>query len=243
MPQVIDLSLSTPEENLALDEALLQDSERSFALQPSARKEWLRYWESTTLFVVLGVSSKLQEDVDVAACERDGVPILRRASGGGTVLQGPGCLNFSLVLSLAERPKLKDLTASYRAILQRTASELRHDELQWCGISDIATGDRKISGNAQKRTRHFVLHHGTLLYDFDIDLLTRYLKTPERQPDYRLARSHRQFCTNLPMSPIDIKSSLSKAWGARSNETEFSPPDLTPLIHEKYGRREWTERF
>src|SRR5262245_25566901 len=110
----IDLSLSTPEENLALDEALLEAMDLAGSASLRLEGEALRLWESPRPFVVLGVSRRIAEDVDREACRKDGVPVLRRASGGGTVLQGPGCLNFSLVLSLESRPELLQVAESYR---------------------------------------------------------------------------------------------------------------------------------
>ena len=59
----------------------------------------------------------LAKDVDEPACRADGVPVLRRASGGGTVLLGPGCLCFSLVLRYDRAPGLEDITVSYRHVL------------------------------------------------------------------------------------------------------------------------------
>src|SRR5688572_23295776 len=102
MLRLLDLTLPTPEENLALDEALLLALEQDLAggAGPPPPLETLRFWESPVPFVVLGVSGRLREEVDREACARAGVPVLRRASGGGTVIQGPGCLNFSLALSL-----------------------------------------------------------------------------------------------------------------------------------------------
>src|SRR5271165_3148381 len=88
----LDLTLPTPAENLALDEALLLRAE------DGAGGEVLRLWEWPRPAVVLGAGCRLAEDVDEAACVADGVPILRRSSGGGTVLLGQGCLLFTLVL-------------------------------------------------------------------------------------------------------------------------------------------------
>src|SRR5947208_7957505 len=76
----LDLTLSEVAADVALDEALLLDAEAGRA------GEVLRLWERPAPAVVLGSGCKLHEDVDVAACEADGVPLVRRSSGGGTVL-------------------------------------------------------------------------------------------------------------------------------------------------------------
>jgi lipoate-protein ligase A len=81
----IDLSLPTPEENLACDEALLDLCE-----DEGREGEVLRLWETRQPFVVLGHANRTRDEVHVDACRRNGIPILRRASGGGAVLQGPG---------------------------------------------------------------------------------------------------------------------------------------------------------
>src|SRR5438309_11265473 len=89
----LDLTLPTLAENLALDEALLLDAE-------TGGPEVLRLWQWPRHAVVLGAGGKLADDVYEDACRADGVPILRRSSGGGSVLLGSGCLLFSLVLRL-----------------------------------------------------------------------------------------------------------------------------------------------
>lgn len=247
-PQLVPLSLARPEENLALDEALLLASERALAEGGEATDhEWLRLWESPRHFVVLGVSGKLRDEVFVDRCRKLGIPILRRASGGGTVLQGPGCLNFSLILSLRDRPHLRDLRASYHQILERTVSAFA-PQAEVRGTSDLVIAGEderreavKFSGNAQKRSRHALLHHGTILYNLDIGLIERVLKAPPKQPDYRRDRPHKSFCHNLELPAERLKGAIADAWKARP--IRFVPPDLTSLIDEKYGNPEWTERF
>ncbi len=253
--RLLDRTFTCPEENLAYDEALLRAAEERFAAPEScAQCEYIRFWESPAHFVVLGVAGRFHEEADVPACRRDGIPILRRASGGGTVLQGPGCLNFSLVLSLARRPELRDLTASYRSILTTVADRLGDLSLSpaqldpsvaLAGTSDLILGDRKISGNAQKRTRHALLHHGTILYDFDLELVERYLKPPPRSPEYRRSRTHRDFCRNVPLPVDTIKGRIAAAWTTQSPDDGVASVDfdLDELIREKYGARSWTERF
>src|SRR5262245_50689788 len=83
----LDISFDTPEENIAYDEVLLSLAEEG------KLGEVLRFWESSQTFAVLGRIGKAQEDLDLDALRKDGIKVLRRASGGGTVLQGKGVLN------------------------------------------------------------------------------------------------------------------------------------------------------
>src|ERR1700736_770385 len=101
--QFLHLTLPAIADNLALDEALLLEAEAGRA------GEVLRLWEWPHWAVVLGSGCRLTEDVDEAACLADSIPILRRASGGGTVLLGAGCLCYSLVLSYERSPALRDV--------------------------------------------------------------------------------------------------------------------------------------
>ncbi len=242
MLRLLDLTLRSPAENLALDEALLLAHDRALQsnLEPT---ECLRFWESSIHFVTLGVSAKLLEDVEVKACARDGVPILRRASGGGTVLEGPGSLNYTLVLSIDQRSELRDVTRSYRIILGCVARAIGVEGARQHGTSDLALGGVKFSGNAQKRTRRAILHHGTLLWSFDLGLIPRYLREPEKQPDYRARRPHSEFVRNLDLPVDELKRRIAAAWGAEAEAVTSPIPDLEALLSMKYQNRGWIERF
>ena len=89
---IFNKSYKTPEENLAIDEYLLQEVNNG-----NYTDGICRIWESPNVFVVLGLSKKIEDDVNSNSCKRDGIPILKRCSGGGTVLQGPGCFNYSFI--------------------------------------------------------------------------------------------------------------------------------------------------
>ncbi len=206
----LSLTLPTLAENLALDEALLLE------LEAGRGGEALRVWEWTADAVVLGAGCWLGRDVDEEACRAHGVGLARRSSGGGTVLLGRGCLLYTLVLSYDRDEALREIGSSYRFILGRVADALRGllPEVTSAGISDLVSGGRKFSGNAQQRKAKGVLHHGTLLYDFDLALVGRYLRQPERQPEYRAGRGHEEFLVNLPCSAADLTARLRRAWEA-----------------------------
>jgi lipoate-protein ligase A len=238
---MLDLTLPTPQENLALDEALLNEAEQT-AGRGEPGSELLRFWESPVVFVVLGSTGRLVEEIRLAACSRGGIDILRRSSGGGTVLMGPGCLCFSLILDLQARPELRDIHASYRAILGRLAACLGVEGLAHRGISDLALHGRKVAGNAQRRKRGVLLHHGAILYNFDLPAIAALLKEPARQPDYRAGRPHAEFVANLALPAGEIKRRLASCWNAAPRPARILP-DLEPLLREKYANPRWIERF
>ncbi len=220
--------------NLAMDEALL------LAAEAGQGGEALRFWEQPSLAVVLGASGTLTDDVEQEACRRDGVAIARRASGGGTVLLGPGCLCFSLVLDMDKRPELRSVSGSYRTIVGSIAGALAPVVL--AGSSDLALGPMKVSGNAQKRGRRFLVHHGTLLYAFDLLLIGKYLKQPLRQPEYRQGRPHWEFVANLPFLAAEMKERLALAWEAAGVAAPPDPALVARLVDDRYAAPAWIER-
>lgn len=225
-------------ENLALDELLVVNAEQG------ASDQVLRVWEQRDYAVVLGAGCRNAEDVDVERCRADKIPILRRSSGGGTVLLGPGCLCYSLVLMLETDSDLQGIRSSYAWILAKIVTALSplQADIHQAGISDLAIGDRKFSGSAQQRKRSYLLHHGTLLYDFDLGRVGRYLRLPARRPEYREGRSHDEFLTNLSASSATIVAKLREAWQANGAADLPALDPVQMLAREKYAIDEWTYR-
>jgi lipoate-protein ligase A len=234
----LDLTLPSPAENLALDEALLLDAESGHG------NEVLRVWEWPEPAVVLGSGGRIADDVDEAACAADDVPILRRSSGGGTVLLGRGCLLYTLILNYEGDPALREVRPSYRFILGRLVQALAEGVglIEPAGISDLVFAGRKFTGTAQQRKRSFLLHHGTLLYDMDLSLIPRYLREPPRQPEYRAGRPHLAFVGNLPLFRDQIEHRLRHAWGADDPLLVWPSDEAQRLVTEKYTQREWIWR-
>jgi lipoate-protein ligase A len=234
----LDDTRPTLAENLAVDEALLLQA------QAGQGGEVLRLWEWPRLAVVLGSGCRLAEDVVEETCQADAVPIVRRSSGGGTVLLGRGCLLYSLVLRYERAPPLSEIPSSYRFILHHVAAALSDPaaQVEQEGISDLALGGRKFSGNAQQRKRTHLLHHGTILYDFDLTCVARYLRPPPRQPDYRAGRDHLAFLHNLPLSTAEIRSRLRSAWQAETEGVRWDEELVKQLCRDKYDLETWTRR-
>ena len=233
---LFDLTLPTPAENLACDEALLD------ACEEGAGDEVLRFWEAGEYFVVVGYSNKISTEVNMAECERRGFPVLRRCSGGGTVVQGPGCLNYALVLKIPVSGPLASLTQTNQFIMQRhatTMSDLLGNPVHVQGHTDLVLGQRKFSGNSQRRKRRYLLFHGSFLLNFDLALIESLLPIPSRKPAYRGERSHGEFLANLPVSSSQVKAALTKTWDARG---AAPAPVIPPLLTSKYTTKAWNFR-
>jgi lipoate---protein ligase len=110
-----------------------------------------------------------------------------------------------------------------------------------CGITDLAIGDLKFSGNAQRRKRRALIFHGTFLLNFDLELVSRLLAKPSKEPDYRVGREHGNFLMNLNVDAACIKNALREAWNTA--EETSSLPDIKQLLTEKYSRDEWNLKF
>ena len=233
--QYLDATLPTVAENLALDEALLQQAENGSA------GGVLRLWESPELAVVVGRSSRVADEVHETECQQAGVPILRRTSGGAAVLVGPGCLMVSLVLGYEQNPRLRMIDQAHCFVLQRHAEALGRLVEGVCigGTSDLALAGKKFSGNSLRCCRDYFLYHGTVLYDFDLDKIARLLKSPPRQPAYRADRDHAAFVTNLPATADEVRRALCAAWNAGRPVDDWPRSEVQHLVAEKYSRSAW----
>ncbi|MBI3417191.1 MAG: lipoate--protein ligase family protein [Verrucomicrobia bacterium] len=242
----LDLTLSRPAENLACDEALLD------ACEERGADEILRVWEPRDYFVVLGYANRAQTEANLELCRTQNVSVLRRCTGGGAVLQGLGCLNYSLTLKIPDTDG--SITATNYAIMkrQRAASQsalanatspFDQLEVNVAGITDLALGFLKFSGNAQRRRKKFLLFHGSFLLNFDLGLIDRLLPMPSKQPDYRKQRRHSEFLVNLGVPPSAVKAALRAEWGASEERAEPPLAAIRSLVRKKYATEEWNLKF
>ena len=238
--KLCDLTLGTPEENLACDEVLLDLCEAGGA------DEMLRLWALPQYFVVLGYANKAATEANLPFCQQFGIPVLRRCSGGGTVLQGPGVLNYSLILRMDDSGPCHTIPATNKFILERhrdALAALVGAPVEWRGQTDLAIGGLKFGGNAQRRKRRFLLFHGSFLLHLDISLVEKTLPLPARQPDYRFNRSHADFLINLNVPVHSLKAALAKTWQTTGVLEDIPFDPITQLARAKYSRDEWNLRF
>lgn len=243
--KLLDLTFPSPAENLACDEALLNWCETGHG------EEVLRFWESPEYFIVVGYGNKLCTETNMAACKTKGIPIYRRCSGGGTVLQGPGCLNYTLVLKITADGPLRTIASANRFIMERnretierllSKSETRAP-VAVRGHTDLCLGDLKFSGNSQRRRKHFLLFHGTFLLNLNLVLVGELLPMPSKPPDYREHRRHADFLINLGIPASAVKAAVRAAWKSEMPLGIVPRNQVACLAHEKYNTEKWNQKF
>jgi lipoate---protein ligase len=234
----LDLTLPTAAENLALDEALLEDAEAAGRVT-----ETLRVWEPAHPMVVVGRSSRAEREVHQRICRELGIPVFRRVSGGAAVLSGPGCLMYALVLNYQQRG-VRAVDHIHRFVLGKLTAALRPltPAVACHGISDLAIEGRKCSGNSVRLKHDYFLYHGTLLYAFPLELIHRCLPMPPRQPAYRRGRPHADFLANLPAPVEAIRVALANAWDAQERLDTWPQERTARLAADKYSLPQWNER-
>jgi lipoate-protein ligase A len=237
--KLLELSYPSPALNLAADEALLDWAEAD------ASVEVLRFWESPTHFVVVGYGNSIAKEANVEECKRLEIPIFRRCSGGGTVVQGPGCLNYSVILQVSSSTELQSITDTNCYVMRKQRDALAKvlgREVKIRGTTDLTVGGLKFSGNAQRRKRQAILFHGAFLLDFELGLIERTLRMPSREPDYRKGRSHGEFVKNIELRRAQVIEALRQEWNA-NEPISLIPPDFTDPLRAKYESVEWNQKF
>ncbi len=242
--KLLELTLPTAAENIALDEALLLDEHLPVG-------GVLRMWESPQYAVVLGRASKIAEEANLPWCESQRIPVIRRSSGGASILMGSGCLMYSLVLPESHHPPVATIPTAHEYVLGRMTEAICRlgVDVSVAGTSDLAfrlpkTPDEllKISGNSMRKSRDRVLYHGTLLYNFDLDLVGTALLAPPRTPDYRAGRTHLEFVANLPVRRPKLFDAIVEGWGAIERTESWPRVETQRLVAEKYLSSVWNSR-
>ncbi len=164
-------------------------------------KNWPDYrfycWIPDRVYLVLGISNKAEKSVIPEQVAGDNIPILKRTSGGETVILTP----YTLVLATTvNTPGFLDPQKFFSEINNRIIERLAStgiNNLAFKGISDIAIGNKKILGSSIYRRKNKLFYHAVLNVAEPVETISRYIAHPKREPDYRKGRPHSDFVTSL----------------------------------------------
>ena len=186
MPMTIVENPSTdPYFNIALDSWLVRHA--------GPGQQFVMLWQNQPA-VILGRFQNTYEEVDVDYATAHGIAIVRRISGGGAVYQDLGNMNFSLIAETRQHP-FNDYEAFTRPVLDTLADFGVQAELT--GRNDITIAGAKFSGNAQFRSGTHILHHGTILFDEDLEVVPRVLTPATDKIASKGIKSVRSRVTNI----------------------------------------------
>jgi lipoate---protein ligase len=230
---------------MAIDEALMM------AVGSNKSAPVLRWYSWNSPSVAIGYFQSLREEVNYEQCIKDGVEIFRRMTGGGAVYKYPkGEINYSIIT--LETEELHDILSSYSILCQPIISYLKRIGLnaQFSGINDIVVNGKKISGNAQTRMHNAILQHGTILLDFDVDGMARYLKISKEKLSDKQLESIKDRVTwirkNISITNEElmqgIRDEYEKQFGIKIIDSIVSAEETIVadrLCKKKYATEEW----
>jgi len=212
---------------LQLEEALLRLSKENFCLIN----------EGSPPAIVMGISGKPEDLVHFENLEKDPIPLIKRYSGGGTVVVD----EQTIFVSFLCQKDLHDF-APYPEPIMRWSEEIYKPVLNHPQFSlrenDYVIGKRKFGGNAQYLSRDRWLHHTTFLWDYKKERMDLLLH-PKKTPAYRAARSHEDFITKLsdylPNKNIFVNG-IKKVLQSRYQALEITIDHLLPLLEEPHRK-------
>lgn len=166
-------------------------------------------WQPHEQLLVLGASNKPEQSLYTDYVIRDQIPVYKRPSGGESVILTPNTLVISIRTQEAHRVHPHAYFKKINAYLIDQLQKVGVKGLHYRGISDIAIGNKKILGSSIYRKKGIVFYHAVLNVAESVEVISRYLKHPTREPDYRKGRDHRSFVTSLkeagyPLDPAEL---------------------------------------
>jgi lipoate-protein ligase A len=207
-------------EQLQIEEALLRSDERN----------WCIINEGSSPAIVMGISGKPHELIDLDQARNNNIPIIKRFSGGGTVIVDEQTLFVTFIFQkdtfsfpAYPEPILKWTESIYKPVFNLDPFHLREN--------DYVIGEKKCGGNAQYIRKDRWLHHTSFLWDYHPEKMN-YLLHPKKTPTYRAGRAHSDFLCrlsdHLPCKTAfldSLKKHLSSNFVLQ--ETEFSSTSST----------------
>jgi lipoate-protein ligase A len=232
---VVENRNTKPQYNLALEEYLcfraMGEGSRFFML-----------WRNEPSIIVGRFQNTLGE-INAAFVEEHGIHVVRRNSGGGAVYHDLGNINYSFVVPDSSGDF--DFAFFTEPILRALAALGVAAELS--GRNDLAIEGKKVSGGAQFRRGGIVLHHGTLLYDADLEVLSQALQPHEDKFQSKAVKSTRSRVANIkpflpaPLSAAEFQERLQRGIQGLTPLTlgQDALDEAEKLKNEKYSVWDW----
>jgi lipoate-protein ligase A len=245
--RLIDSGFVGSAESAAIDEALLE-AHISGQVPPT-----LHFYRRRVPTVSLGYFQKAEAAVDLGACARLGVSVVRRRSGGRSIFTDPAQLIYALVVPENDLPLGRE--ASFAFVCSALASALGTFGMDAMHrpVNDVEVDGRKVSGSAQFRRKGSVLQHGTVLVDADLAMMDRVLRAdpsetpPLPRPSERVTTMASVLGAVPDMESVkaSITVELAKAFDANfyfGRLTDDEERSVQALVSRFYGRGEWNLR-
>ena len=224
-----------PAYNLAFEEYVLREKKQ---------EDWLMLW-SNDRSVILGQNQLAAQEVDLAYARKLGIKIVRRMSGGGAVYHDTGNLNYSFITDTGNVGQI-----SMTGFVEAIVSALRGLGLraEASGRNDILVNGCKVSGTADRLCGKRILHHGTLLFDSNLETAAAVLKPRPGKFESKASKSVRaRICNIKDCLAEDMTMSEFRDYMARQLCRDPAPRRLTNneldavrrLADEKYRTDEW----
>ncbi|WP_234572204.1 lipoate--protein ligase [Rhodohalobacter sp. 614A] len=231
--------ITDPRLNLALEEYAL----RNFG----ENEDYLLFYINEPS-IIIGRNQNTLEEINDEYVRANGIYVVRRISGGGAVYHDLGNLNFSFITNYK-----KENLHNFKKFTEPVVHVLRKMGVQaeMSGRNDLLVDNRKISGNAQFSTTKRMFSHGTLLFDSDLDEVTRALDVKMSKIESKGHKSVRSRVANISefmdekMDVYEFRSRIlhglyeERPSFERYHLTENEWEKVRQLKDEKYGNWDW----
>lgn len=231
---------------MAIDEAILRRYDEGESVPT------FRFFRFRPSAITLGYSQGLHETIDVEKCQENEIPYVRRITGGGTVFHDyDGEITYSVVTEKIEG----DIEESFRELLDPLIKTLEGYgiDAKFKPYNDILVNGRKISGSAQRRGKHGLLQHGTLMFATDLELLSEILRLDEEKLKKKGADDFLDLVTTMEQEtgykpePEDLIKAMKEHYEGlfdhkvKKGELRKEEIELADELEKKYSSERWLD--